>query len=213
MLILREVLGFSAKEVAELLETSVPAVNSALQRARKAIDERLPDASQQRTLRALGDDGLRELVERYMDAMASGDVDAVVSMLAEDAAWSMPPLGTWYRGHAALRTFLEMGPLSGRFAWRHVRTVANGQPAIGAYTWREEDRYYRPFALDVLSVRDGRIEQITSFIFRAAESHGRGSRTTRITRSTAGGSRTTSAAACPRAWTEHRSASTVACGC
>ena len=62
-----------------------------------------------------------------------------------------------------------MGPLSGRFAWRHVRAVANGQPAIGAYTWHEDEGCYRPFALDVLSVRDGRIEQITSFIFRAAQ--------------------------------------------
>jgi RNA polymerase sigma-70 factor (ECF subfamily) len=169
VLILREVLGFSAKEVAELLETSVPSVNSALQRARKTIDDRLPDESQQQTLRALGDDGLRELVERYMDAMARGDVETIVSMLAEDAAWSMPPLGTWYRGHESLRAFLQMGPLSGRFAWKHALASANGQPAIGAYTWHEEDGCYRPFALDVLSIRGGRIEQITSFIFRSAE--------------------------------------------
>lgn len=168
-LILREVLGFSAKEVADLLETSVASVNSALQRARKTIDERLPDASQQQTLRELGDDGLRELVERYMDAMARGDVDAVVELLAEDAEWSMPPLGTWYRGHDALRTFLAMGPLSGRFRWRHAHTTANGQPASAAYTWNEDEQCYRPFALDVLSVRGGKIERITSFISRAAE--------------------------------------------
>ena len=111
----------------------------------------MPDPTQQQTLRALGDDGVRELVERYMDAMASGDVDAVVSMLAEDAAWSMPPLGTWYRGQQALRAFLEMGPLSGRFRWKHALASANAQPAIAAYTWHEDERCYRPFALDVLS--------------------------------------------------------------
>ena len=91
-LILREVLGFSAREVAESLDTTVASVNSALQRARKTIDDDAPEQSQQATLRALGDERLRELVEGYMDAMQRGDVEAVVSLLAEDAAWSMPPL-------------------------------------------------------------------------------------------------------------------------
>ena len=86
VLILREVLGFSAKEVAETLETSTASVNSALQRARKAVDERLPEQSQQATLRSLGDDGVREVVEGYVDAWDRGDVDAVVAMLTEDAA-------------------------------------------------------------------------------------------------------------------------------
>ena len=78
VLILREVLGFSGQEIAEALETTVAAVNSALQRARRAVDERLPDRTQQATLRALGDQRLREVVESYMDAMSRGDVDAVV---------------------------------------------------------------------------------------------------------------------------------------
>ncbi len=175
VLILREVLGFSASEAADLLETSVPSVNSALQRARKTIDERMPDESQQRTLQALGDDGLRAIVEGYMDAMARGDVEAVVAMLAEDAAWSMPPLGTWYRGHEALRAFLTMGPLSGRFRWTHVACSANGQPAIGSYTWQEDGQCYRPFAIDVLSIRDGLIEEVTSFITRSADTPRSGS--------------------------------------
>jgi RNA polymerase sigma-70 factor (ECF subfamily) len=114
-LILREVLGFSAQETADTLDTSVASVNSALQRARKTIDERLPSQSQQQSLRTLGDERLREIVEGYMDAMQRGDVEAVVSMLAEDAAWSMPPLATWYLGHESLRTFLRMGPLSGSY--------------------------------------------------------------------------------------------------
>jgi RNA polymerase sigma-70 factor (ECF subfamily) len=109
VLILREVLGFSAAEVAETLDTTVPAVNSALQRARKAADERLPEQSQQATLRALGDERLSELVESYMDAMQRGDVDAVVSMLAEDAAWSMPPLASWFARTGSRRSASTAG--------------------------------------------------------------------------------------------------------
>src|SRR4051794_21214381 len=98
VLILREVLGFSAQETADSLETTPQSVNSALQRARKTVEDRLPDESQQSTLRAIGDERLAEIVENYMDAMGRGDVDAVVAMLAEDAAWSMPPLASWFSG-------------------------------------------------------------------------------------------------------------------
>lgn len=167
VLILREVLGFSAQETSELLETTLAAVNSALQRARKTIEQRLPERSQLKTLRELGDARLRELVETYMDAMSRGDVEAVVEMLAHDAAWSMPPLSTWYRGHDALRVFLSNGPLSGAWRWQRVATTANGQPAIGGYTWREDEDCFRPFALDVLTIRGDRIEQVTAFIARS----------------------------------------------
>src|SRR5205814_5665051 len=95
-LILREVLGFSAKEVAETLDTTTQSVNSALQRARKTVDERLPDQTQQATIRSLGDDGLRKLVDNYVDAWNRDDVDAVVAMLTEDASFAMPPLRTWF---------------------------------------------------------------------------------------------------------------------
>jgi RNA polymerase sigma-70 factor (ECF subfamily) len=166
-LILREVLGFSAQEVAESLETSVPSVNSALQRARKTVDERLPERSQQATLRSLGDDRLREVVESYMDAMQRGDVDAVVALLAEDAAWSMPPLAAWFRGHDALTGFLIRGPLSGDWRWRHLPAHANGQAAVGSYCWHDGENGYLPFALDVLTLDGARIREITSFITRS----------------------------------------------
>jgi RNA polymerase sigma-70 factor, ECF subfamily len=81
VLILREVLGFSAREVSNTLDTTVASVNSALGRARKAVDERLPERSQQETLRALGDERMRELVEAYVDAWERGDVDAVAALL------------------------------------------------------------------------------------------------------------------------------------
>jgi RNA polymerase sigma-70 factor, ECF subfamily len=170
VLVLREVLGFSAAEVAESLETTVASVNSALQRARKTVDERLPEQSQQATLRTLGDDELRGVVEGYMDAMQRGDVDAVVGMLAEDAAWSMPPLPAWFAGHEALRGFLIFGPLSGDWHWRHVPTRANGQLAVGSYCWYEEAQAHLPFALDVLTLQRTRIKEVTSFITRSTQS-------------------------------------------
>src|SRR3984957_14740030 len=87
VLILREVLGFSAKEVAASLSTTVAGVNSALQRARAAVEERVPEQSQQETLRTLGDDTVRELVDRYVDAWERNDVEAFTAMLAEDATF------------------------------------------------------------------------------------------------------------------------------
>ena len=170
VLILREVLGFSAKEVGETLETSVPSVNSALQRARKTVDERLPARSQQQTLRALGDVRMREIVEEYMEAMRSGDVNRVVSMLAEeDAAWSMPPLASWYGGLAEIEVFLRRGPLSGDWRWRHLPGRANGQLAVGTYTWVEAARTHVAFSLDVLTLDGERIKEVTAFVVRTAD--------------------------------------------
>jgi RNA polymerase sigma-70 factor (ECF subfamily) len=166
-LILREVLGFSARETAQTLETTTASVNSALQRARKAVGERLPEQSQQATLRSLGDQRLSEVVQGYMDAMQRGDVDAVVDMLAEDAAWSMPPLSAWFRGHEALAGFLVRGPLSGAWRWRHLRARASGQVAVGSYAWYAPDDSFRPFALDVLTLDGTGIREITSFITRS----------------------------------------------
>ncbi len=167
MLILRDVLGFSAREVAESLDTTVASANSALQRARKTVEERFPEQSQQATLRSLGDQTLKGVVEGYMDAMYRGDVDAVVSMLAEDAAWSMPPLSAWFAGLERIRGFLVVGPLSGEFRWRHLPTRVNGQPASAAYSWVEAEGTYLPFALDVLTLEGDRIKEITSFNSRS----------------------------------------------
>jgi RNA polymerase sigma-70 factor (ECF subfamily) len=167
-LILREVLGFSARETAESLDTTVASVNSALQRARETVDERMPEQSQQATLRSLGDERLREIVEGYMDAMDRCDVDAVVAMLSEDATWSMPPMSTWYRGREALVAFLTESPLSGEWRWRRVPAHANGQLAVGSYSWDAESERYLPFALDVLTLDDEGISEVTSFITRSA---------------------------------------------
>ena len=168
-LILREVLGFSAKEVAETLETTVASVNSALQRARAAIDERLPDQTQQATLRSLGDDELREIVDAYVRAWEEGDIDAVVSMLTDDIAFTMPPLQTWFRGLDALEVFLAGWPLSGAWRWRAIQTRANGQPALAFYSWDDEAGAFRPFALNVLTFRGAKISEVDAFITRSTE--------------------------------------------
>jgi RNA polymerase sigma-70 factor, ECF subfamily len=169
VLILREVLGFSAREVAETMETTVASVNSALQRARAAVDERLPARSQQATLRSLGDDGVREVVKNYVDAWDREDIEGVVAMLTEDASFSMPPAPSWYRGREALIAFLGVGPLSGDWRWRHVLVRANGQPALAFYSWDPEERAYLPFALNVLSIRGALIDDVTAFIVRSTE--------------------------------------------
>jgi len=169
VLILREVLGFSAKEVAESLQSTVASVNSALQRARAAVDERIPEQSQQATLRTLGDDSVRELVDRYVDAWERDDVDAFAAMLAEDATFAMPPLASWYQGREAIARWATDYPLSGVWRWRVVRTTANGQPALGFYAWSEQEQGHRPFALNVLSFRGTQVTNVTAFIARSAE--------------------------------------------
>jgi RNA polymerase sigma-70 factor, ECF subfamily len=168
VLILREVLGFSAKETAETLETTVASVNSALQRARKSVDERTPDQTQQATMRALGDDGVREVVRGYVDAWDRGDIEGVVAMLTEDATFAMPPLRTWYQGDD-LPAFLRVGPLSGEWRWRHVPVRASGQAALAFYSWDEGSGGYLAFALNVLTLRGDLISDVTAFINRSIE--------------------------------------------
>jgi RNA polymerase sigma-70 factor, ECF subfamily len=163
VLILRDVLAFSAAEVAAQLSTSVAAVNSALQRARASMAPGQPGHSQQSVLRALGDDGAAAIARRYADALETGDVDALLGMLTEDATWCMPPKGGWYQGHESLRTWLVTGPLSVR--WRHHATRANGQLAVGCYLYdRDQDRYV-PAVIDVLTLTAAgdRVSAVTAF--------------------------------------------------
>ena len=161
-LLLREVIGFSAREVAELVNATVPAVNSALQRARRIVDDHIQGHSPRSTVRAIGDTRLRETVDAYIDAFERGDVDALVALLTEDATWSMPPVPTWYRGLAAITAFLNEGPV--RTRWRHLSTVANGQPAVGCYMWDPQRQRYEAKVLDVLTLRGERIAAVTAFI-------------------------------------------------
>jgi RNA polymerase sigma-70 factor, ECF subfamily len=161
-LILRDVLGFSAKEVAEALDSTAASVNSALQRARKAVDERLPDQSQQATLRTLGDEGLRELVQRFSDAFERGEVETILDLLADDATFDMPPYAGWHRGREAIAGSWLM-PDEPQARLRLVPTSANGQPAFAAYRFSPDDGRFVAIALDVLTLDGARISGITAF--------------------------------------------------
>ena len=164
VLILRDVLGFSAGEVADTLETTPTSVYSVLQRAHKSIDERLPEQSQQATLRALGDERLREIVEQYVRAWEHGDVDALTALLAEDATITMPPRPTWYRGRDVVAGFLRDFPLAGGNRSLLVPAGINGQLAFGHYFWDAETETYVPHGVNVLTIRGARIADITTFL-------------------------------------------------
>src|SRR4051812_36125768 len=164
-LIMREVLGFSAKESADTLHTTVASINSALQRARKTIDDTLPERSQQTTLRALGDDETRALVERYVDAWERNDVAGVVAMLTEDATFAMPPNLAWFRGPEAIGAFLPTGPMSRPRRFRPLR--ANGQLGFGTYIWEPELGHFRPNSIHLIDLDGERIRDITAFLDRA----------------------------------------------
>jgi RNA polymerase sigma-70 factor (ECF subfamily) len=169
VLILREVLGYSAKETAEMLETTTASVNSAMQRARAAVEQRMPDQSQQATLRALGDERVREIVDDYVEAWLKGDIQKVASMLAEDACFAMPPLASWFHGREEIREFLARFPMSGAWSWRVVRSQANGQPALGFYTFDPTTGDYQPFALNVLTFRGELISDVVAFVVRGID--------------------------------------------
>jgi RNA polymerase sigma-70 factor (ECF subfamily) len=136
-------------------------VNSALQRARAATATRLPERSQQATLRSLGTDQVRDLAERYADAIERSDVTALCAMLTEDATWSMPPHPHWYRGHDAITAFHVNDVSSER--WRHRTSSANGQLAVGCYTFDAERDCFVGSVLDVLTLSGNQIASVTAF--------------------------------------------------
>jgi RNA polymerase sigma-70 factor (ECF subfamily) len=171
VLILRDVLGFSGEEVAEALETTPDAVYSALQRAHKSVDARLPERSQQATLRALGDDALREIVDAFVVAWERGDVDAVAAMLTQEAIIAMPPMPTWYQGRDAVAGFLRRAPLRPGRRWRVVPARASGQLAFGFYRWSDETRTFAAHDIIVLTMDGARIAELVAFLEPQAFRH------------------------------------------
>ena len=167
VLLLRDVLGFSARETAETLETSVAAVNSALQRARAKLERERPARSQQETLRALGDERSRELVARFVDAWNRADVPAIVAMLSEDATFSMPPLPTWFRGRDDIAAFIT-GRIF-RSTWRFEVTSAGGQPAMLGRRRDHDSGRYVLRALTVFTFEGERIAALTAFLDAAVD--------------------------------------------
>ena len=159
-------LGFSAAEIAAMMDTSTASVNCALQRARQLVAEKVPPRTQQQTLRELDDARLREIVAGYSAALERGDADALVALLTEDVTWSMPPLPHWYRRpRTPSPTSPYAVPLTGCGSWRHLPTTgANGQPAVACYLWDDAAGAHLAWSIDVLTLRGDRIAEITSFI-------------------------------------------------
>ncbi|HEY0812584.1 MAG TPA: sigma-70 family RNA polymerase sigma factor [Pseudonocardia sp.] len=159
-LLICEVLSFSAEEAAAVLDTSVPAVTSALQRARRTLRGR--NTSQQDAQRSLGDAGVRDLARRYTAAWEAGDVDAIVAMLTDDARYAMPPQPAWYEGHTRIREFLTQGPLTSQ--WRFLPARANGQLAFATYLRDQPGEPWVAGGLDVLALRGDRIAEVVAFL-------------------------------------------------
>ncbi|MFG3713689.1 sigma-70 family RNA polymerase sigma factor [Micromonospora sp. NPDC047730] len=163
-LLLFDVLGFSAAEIANTMNTSTTSVNSALARARRVIAEKVPPQSQQQTLRKIDDARVRQIVARFSTAFERGDADALVALLTNDVTWSMPPMAHWYRGIEAVTDFAVQVPLTGCGSWRYRPTTANGQPAVGFYLGNDQTGPHLGWSITVLTLRDERIAEITSFL-------------------------------------------------
>jgi RNA polymerase sigma-70 factor, ECF subfamily len=161
VLLLRDVLGFSAKEAASLLQTSVAAANSALQRARRTLRERLPRRRLDWTPSSELSAQERALLQRYMDAQLRGDAAALDAVLREDARVSFPPLPLWYDGREPFRKAAERHAAPGDY--RFVPTGANMQPAAAIYLRRPGDTAFRPLALEVLRIEGGQVVEIVDF--------------------------------------------------
>jgi RNA polymerase sigma-70 factor (ECF subfamily) len=161
VLILCEVLRWQASEVAELLETSIASVNSALQRARATLEATDVSAS---TLRPSVDAADAELLARYVEAFERYDMDALTALIHEDATQSMPPYDLWLRGRDDILTWW-VGPGGGCRGSRVIPVAAaNGAPAFGQYKPNDAGNGYEPWALQVLEVSGGRIVELTFFL-------------------------------------------------
>jgi RNA polymerase sigma-70 factor, ECF subfamily len=160
VLILREVLHWQASEVAELLETSVVSVNSALQRARAQLAK---DEPSETDTAEPADEQQRALLGRYVEAFERYDIDSLVALLHEDATLSMPPLELWLRGaDEVARWFVGLG--CGCRGSRLVPIVANGSPGFGQYRPSASGSGHEPWALQVIEISDGRIVALNSFL-------------------------------------------------
>jgi RNA polymerase sigma-70 factor (ECF subfamily) len=159
VLILRDVLAWSAAEVAELLDMSVAAVKSALQRARARLSEVAPAADH---VTEPIDAEYGELLARYIAAFQNADAAGLERLLREDAALEAPPLRTWYAGIRFCMPYMATHVLGSPGHWRMLPTRANGQPAVVAY-YRGSDGDYQPYGIVVLTVTAGAISRITAF--------------------------------------------------
>ena len=162
VLVLRDVLGFRAAEVAEMLETSEPSVNNLLRRARAAFESRLPATGRERAALP-SSKRQQDVVSRLADAFEAGDIDGVLALLTDDAWLTMPPEPYEYQGRAAIGAFLNFRAVARGVPLRLVPTRANGQPAFGCYFPSPQTEIARPYGLLVLALEGDQISAMTWF--------------------------------------------------
>ena len=160
VLILRDVLGWRAAEVAELLGTTTVATNSALQRARAQLQQAAPSEDE---IREPADPADRALLDRYATAFENADIDGLTALLHEDAVFEMPPLPGWYAGREQVRLFLAAHILDQPGEFTMIPTAANGQPALAAYR-RGPDGVYHANGIEVLTLAGSRIARVVVFL-------------------------------------------------
>jgi len=163
VLILREMVGWSAKETGEALELTIPAVNSALQRARATLRERLPSGRRELWTAPGATEAERRALEGFIEAHERGDTEAALELIADDVRVTMPPNGLLFDGRAAVVPLIERAHSGADGEWRLVPTAANRHPAAASYLRAPGDDAFRAFKLDVLRVVDGRIAELTTF--------------------------------------------------
>ena len=171
VLILRDVLDFSASETSGVLDLTTSSVNSALHRARTTLSQRYPRGEREGLHMTSIDEKTQRLLDRFVQAWETADVNGLVALLKADAALAMPPSPSWYQGQSAIGTFVAATVFSdgGMFAgnaaqrWRLLATRANGSPAFAIYQ-RDEKNEYQPFGLIALTVAGDQLSQIISFI-------------------------------------------------
>jgi RNA polymerase sigma-70 factor (ECF subfamily) len=163
VLILRDVLGWSAREAASLLDTSVAAANSMLQRARATLRQHLPPRRLEWAPSSAPTVEERAVLQRYIDATEQADAAAFAELLAEDARSAMPPIPAWLQGRAAIMEGIVQGLAAEFGQWRLVPVWANRQPAAACYLRRPGETGYQAFSIDVLRVQDGKVVEITAF--------------------------------------------------
>jgi RNA polymerase sigma-70 factor (ECF subfamily) len=162
-LLLGDVLDWQAAEIAEVLEISVSAVNSLLHRARSILKRHYPRKIAEKP--HLTEERQKQLLDRYLRLWERADIDGIVSMLTEEAAFPMPPLPSWYKGRAAIRAFLLATSLAGEAVgrWRLLPIHANGLPGFAFYQREENAGIYLPFALQVLRFEGELLSDVTTF--------------------------------------------------
>jgi len=168
VLILKDVLDFSANETADLLEITVSSVNSALHRARVTLSQNYHGRERQASR---PDEHTQWLLDHFVKAWEAADVDGLIALLKADAALAMPPSPSWYQGRASIRVFIaatvfaDNGMFAGKASrrWRLLRTNANASPAFAIYQLNNANQY-QAFGLHVLELDADQISQITSFI-------------------------------------------------